>query len=99
MTDRIEPSRVDRLTINRPHVPFGPVGLPDWRADAEYLEHAARNLQGGYQIGGYNVTTTVINLLHDVAQQLRILGEAAQRAADGADQIIAECEAEEKVQS
>lgn len=86
---------IERLQIHRPHVPHGPVGVPDWKADADYLEHAAHNIAGGYSVGGHNVTATVINLLREVAHQLRVAGEAQERAHAAADALIAECEAEE----
>jgi len=61
----------DNIRIPRPHVPFGPHGVPEREADADYLDHAARNIAGGYAVGGYNVTATVIKLLHDTATALR----------------------------
>ncbi|MBC6496092.1 hypothetical protein [Microbacterium sp. 4-7] len=61
----------DTIEIPRPHVPYGPAGVPERLADADYLDSAARNLAGGYAIGGYNVTSTVIRLLHDAATVLR----------------------------
>ena len=66
----------DKIVIPRPHVPFGPTQVPELLADADYLDHAARNIEGGYSVGGYNVTTTVINLLHDVATALRAAAES-----------------------
>lgn len=64
-----EPS--DALTIPRPHVPYGPVGVPESEADANYLEHAAASLEGHYEVGGSNVRATVVKLLRDVAAALR----------------------------
>lgn len=61
----------DQIEIPRPHVPYGPAGIPEALADADYLDSAARNISGGYAIGGYNVTATVIQLLHDTATALR----------------------------
>ena len=61
----------DSIEIPRPHVPFGPQGVSEMLADADYLDHAARNIAGGYAVGGYNVTSTVIKLLHDAATALR----------------------------
>lgn len=61
----------DSIQIPRPHVPYGPHGVPEMLADADYLDHAARNIAGGYAVGGYNVTSTVIKLLHDAATALR----------------------------
>lgn len=65
----LEPS--DALTIPRPHVPYGPVGIPECEADADYLDHAASNLEGRYEVGGSNVRATVIKLLRDTASALR----------------------------
>lgn len=61
----------DTIEIPRPHVPSGPRGVPEMTADADYLDHAARNIAGGYAVGGYNVSSTVIKLLHDTATALR----------------------------
>lgn len=61
----------ERVTVPRPHVPFGPLGVPEALADAEYLDHAARSIASGYAAGGYNVTNTVVKLLHDTASALR----------------------------
>lgn len=71
----------ENVTIPRPHVPYGPVGVPTEIADADYLDHAARNLAGGYAVGGYNVTATVIKLLHDTATALRAAHEFGGRDA------------------
>lgn len=62
----------DTISIPRPHVPFGPVGIAENIADADYLDHAARNIARGYEVGGSNVTSTVIKLLHDTATALRV---------------------------
>ena len=67
-----EPS--DALMIPRPHVPFGPRGVPEHEADADYLDHAASNLEGRYGVGGSNVRATVVSLLRDVAAALRAAG-------------------------
>jgi len=64
------------ITITAPHVPFGPQEVPALLADADYLDHAARNISGGYEVGGHNVTMTVVNLLHSVATALRERHEA-----------------------
>lgn len=73
----------EKLTIPRPHVPFGPHGVPEKLADADYLDHAARNIAGGYAVGGYNVTATVIKLLHDTAAALRAACSQCGRDDDG----------------
>jgi len=71
---RIEPPQgepSDALTIPRPHVPYGPVGIPEHEADADYLDHAAASLEGHYEVGGSNVRATVVKLLRDTAAALR----------------------------
>lgn len=68
-----EPS--DAVTIPRPHVPYGPVGIPEHEADAAYLEHAAGSLESHYEVGGSNVRATVVGILRDVATTLRAAGE------------------------
>ena len=75
----------DKVTIPRPHVPFGPLGVPEMLADADYLDHAARSIAGGYAVGGYNVTHTVIDLLHSVATALRDAHAAEVRSTDTAE--------------
>lgn len=75
----------DKVTIPRPHVPFGPQGVPEMLADADYLDSAARNIAGGYTVGGYNVTHTVIGLLHSTATALREAHAAEVRSADTAE--------------
>ena len=72
----------ETINVPRPHVPFGPAQTPELLADADYLDHAAANLAGGYSIGGYNVTATVIKLLHDTAAALRAEHRAV-RAPEG----------------
>lgn len=89
---------IDRLTINRPHVPYGPAGVSDWTADADYLDSAARNIAGGHEVGGHNVTATVIQLLHEVANQLRLEGQAQERAKTEATALLAQADAEEAQQ-
>lgn len=64
----------DALTIPRPHVPFGPNGVPEHEADAVYLDHAASNLEGKFEVGGSNVRATVVKLLRDTAAALRAAG-------------------------
>ncbi|RBO73507.1 hypothetical protein [Microbacterium sp. H6] len=62
------------LTIPRPHVPFGPIGIPEYKADADYLDHAAKSLEGHYEVGGSNVRATVVKLLRDTSTALRAAG-------------------------
>ena len=64
------------IAIPVPHVPFGPAGVPVLVADANYLDHAASNLEGKFEVGGSNVRATVVKILRDVAFGLR----AAHRA-------------------
>jgi hypothetical protein len=59
------------IPVNVPHVPYGPHGVPEALADADYFDHAARSIAGGYAVGGYNVTHAVIELLHNAATALR----------------------------
>jgi hypothetical protein len=65
------PMRQNHITIPRPHVPFGPEGVPERIADADYIQDAAWKIEKGYPVGGSNVTRTVVNLLHSVAESLR----------------------------
>lgn len=64
----------ETLTIPRPHVPYGPIGVPEHEADADYLDHAASNLEGRYEVGGSNVRATVVRLLRHTAAALRAAG-------------------------
>lgn len=59
------------IWIPIPHVPHGPLGTPPLLADADYLTEAAQHIQGGYAVGGSNLTGTVVRLLHDTAAALR----------------------------
>ena len=59
------------LVVPVPHVPFGPQGVPELVADATYLDHAASNLAGKFEVGGSNVRATVVKLLRDAAFALR----------------------------
>lgn len=67
------------LVVPIPHVPFGPAEVPELVADATYLDHAASNLEGRFEVGGSNVRATVVRLLRDTATALR----AAHRSAEG----------------
>ncbi|MDQ0726832.1 hypothetical protein [Microbacterium sp. W4I20] len=75
-----EPS--DALTIPRPHVPYGPVGIPEHEADADYLEHAASSLESHHEVGGSNVRATVVGILRDVATALRAAGDSREQSDD-----------------
>ncbi len=59
------------ITVPRPHVPYGPVGVPENKADADYLDHAATSLERHFEVGGSNVRATVVKLLRDTASALR----------------------------
>lgn len=72
------------ITVPRPHVPFGPQGVPEMLADADYLDEAARRIRDGYAAGGYNVTTTVVNLLHNAATALRAQHRTSTDSTNGA---------------
>jgi hypothetical protein len=65
----------ERITIPRPRVPFGPEHLAEHEADAHYLREAARHIEGGYKVGGRNLTATVIQLLRDCADALHPTAE------------------------
>lgn len=69
MAEQLPPT----VAVPRPHVPHGPRGVPELLADADYLDHAASNIRGGFAVGGQNVTNTVVKLLHDTATELRRL--------------------------
>lgn len=61
------------ITIPRPHVPHGPVGIPEEEADARYLRDAVRNIEfrgNGERIWGSNLTATIIKLLQDCADAI-----------------------------
>lgn len=68
--DDLAVAKVDAVTIPRPHVPYGPLGVPEWQADAHYLREAAKHIEGGYSVGGSNLTATVLKLLRDSADAL-----------------------------
>jgi len=56
----------DTITVRRPHVPFGPKGVPEHQADAKYLRDAAGNIEFSRCMGS-NLTATVVQLLTDAA--------------------------------
>ena len=53
------------VTVPAPRVPF-----PGPSTDAHFMREAASHLQGGFQVGGSNLTATVIKLLIDVANAM-----------------------------
>lgn len=77
---RVEHARVDTgdggldtITVPRPCVPFGPKGVPQDVATANYLGDVIEKIDGGYAVvGGSNVTATVRKLLADVASALHV---------------------------
>lgn len=57
------------ITVPRPTVPFGPVGVPVDQADADYLRSAAGNIEFARCLGS-NLTATVTKLLRDAADAI-----------------------------
>lgn len=67
----------DVISIPRPVVPFGPAGISEDKATAQYLREVIHKIEGGYaKVGGSNVTRTVMSLLASTATVLenRALG-------------------------
>lgn len=61
----------DNITIPRPVVPFGPLGMTEDQATAHYLREVVRKIDTGFiNVGGSNVTATVRKLLADAATAL-----------------------------
>lgn len=60
------------ITVRRPHVAYGPKGVPFNQADADYLREAARNIQHSQCLGS-NLTATVMGLLLDAARAVEAL--------------------------
>lgn len=56
----------ETITIPRPHVPYGPAGVDEWLADADYLRSAARGIEY-HGLFGSNLNRTVAKLLRDAA--------------------------------
>lgn len=54
------------ITVPRPHVPYGPIGVDTNRADAAYLREAAHNIEFSRCLGS-NLTQVVTRLLADAA--------------------------------
>lgn len=83
------------ITIPAPHVPHGPVGVPENVADADYLRAAVRNIEyqtRGERLWGSNLTATIIKLLNDAANALdgvptTFSGEDRQLLADAAELV------------
>lgn len=68
------------ITVRRPHVNFGPKGVPMNQADADYLRDAARNIHHARCLGS-NLTSTVMALLLDAARAIEA-GPEPERSAD-----------------
>lgn len=86
---RVSPvTREDAITIPRPHVPYGPIGVPERVADADYLREAAKHIEGGFKVGGSNLSATVIKMLRDSADALVPVSPPAEVAEDD-ERIIA----------
>lgn len=69
-----------KIVVRRPHVVYGPKGVPMNQADADYLREAARNIQHSQCLGS-NLTATVMALLLDAARAIES-GPAPESAAD-----------------
>jgi hypothetical protein len=55
----------DTITIPAPNVPY-----PGGRTQAYFMRSAADHIEGGYPVGGRNLTATVLKLLRDAADAL-----------------------------
>lgn len=66
MTDTTKPGEI---TIPAPHVPYGPEGVPEAKATADYLREAACTFRAKKPFGS-NLSVTVIKLLDDAAEAL-----------------------------
>lgn len=53
------------VTIPAPRVPF-----PGASSDADFMRSAASHLEGGYEVGGSNLTRVVVTLLRDLSRAL-----------------------------
>lgn len=60
-------TEAEHITIPRPHVPYGPEGVPAEQADADYLREAARKLEEHYKPFGSNLRAAVVKLIRDAA--------------------------------
>lgn len=59
-----------RISVPRPHVPFGPQQLTEDQADADYLREAARKLEEHYKPFGSNLRATIVKLIRDAAEAI-----------------------------
>lgn len=67
------------ITIPAPHVPHGPVGIPQGEADAMYLRRAADRIRDARPFGS-NLTATVVKLLNDAAAAVDLPAATTERA-------------------
>jgi hypothetical protein len=67
--------RPDEIAIRRPHVPYGPKGIPENEADADYMREAGRNIRHAIaqkrSLWGSNLSETIIRILGDCEDALR----------------------------
>jgi hypothetical protein len=73
------------IKIPRPHVRFGPEGIAEEKADADYLRSAVRNIDylgRGERLWGSNLTATVRKLLLDAAEALDPRSPDSSRGTD-----------------
>jgi hypothetical protein len=66
------------ILVHVPHIPFGPKGMPENLADADYYRSAAREIRHQANVGqafaGPNVTEAVAKLCDNVADALDPFG-------------------------
>lgn len=66
----LAPQDADSITIPRPHIPYGPIGVDLKRADVDALRKAAVDLAEFYRPFGSNLRATVVQLIHDAADAI-----------------------------
>lgn len=71
------------ITVPRPHVPFGPDGVPAGQADAHYLHEAAQKLEEHYRPFGSNLRATVVQLIRDAADAVEATTEGTGNDEEG----------------
>jgi hypothetical protein len=75
-------TRSRAVTVHAPHVPF-----PGASSDADFMRSAASHLEGGYEVGGSNLTRTVVTLLRDLSLALGTDADAS-TVADPIDVVV-----------
>jgi hypothetical protein len=75
-------TRSRAVTVHAPHVPF-----PGASSDADFMRSAASHLEGGYEVGGSNLTRTVVLLLRDLSLALDAEADAS-AVADPIDVVV-----------